>query len=170
MASSTIVIANTTPLINFAEIGRLDLLRELFDEVTVPTAVIAELHAKADRFPLAAAATSVIFLRVHSAVSRERVQEFQSELHAGEAECLALALEQPGSWLLLDDVAARTIASRHGLRVLGTIGCLRLAKDRGLISAIAPLLDQLQTSARFWISSTLRTRVLTDAGELIEGI
>ena len=68
----------------------------------------------------------------------------------------------------LDDVAARTIAFRHGLRVMGTIGCLRLAKDRGLIPAIAPLLDQLQTNARFWISSSLRTRVLRDAGEIVE--
>lgn len=168
MASSPTVITNTTPLINFSEIGRLDLLRELFGEITVPPAVLAELHAKADRFPLAAAATSTAFIRVASPVSRDRVEEFRRELHAGEAECLALGLEEPDSRLLLDDVAARTIASRHGLRVMGTIGCLRLAKDRGLIPAIAPLLDQLQSKARFWISSSLRTHVLQDAGELAD--
>lgn len=168
MASSSTVITNTTPLINFAEIGRLDLMQELFREVTVPPAVIAELLAKAERFPLAAAATSAAFVQMKSPESRIRVDEIRRELHAGEAECLALGLEEPGSLLLLDDVAARTIALRHGVRVVGTIGCLRLAKDRGLIPAIAPLLDQLQSGARFWISSSLRARVLQDAGEAAE--
>ena len=168
MASPPTVITNTTPLINFAEVGCPDLLRELFGEITVPPAVIAELHAKAERFPLAAAATSAPFIRVASPVSRLRIEEFRRELHAGEAECLALGLEEPDSLLLLDDVAARTIALRQRLHVTGTIGCLRLAKDRGLIPAIAPLLDQLQTNARFWISASLRTRVLHDAGEIVE--
>lgn len=169
MASLPTVIVNTTPLINFSEIGHLNLLGELFEEITVPPAVIAELHGKADRFPLAAAVPSVAFLRVQVAANRSRIEEFRRELHAGEAECLALGLEHPGCWLLLDDVAARAVASRHGLRVIGTIGCLRLAKNRGLIPAIAPVLDQLQANARFWISASLRSRVLRDAGESDEG-
>ena len=32
-------ISNTTPLINFAEIGRMDLLESLFGELIVPPAV-----------------------------------------------------------------------------------------------------------------------------------
>ncbi len=36
MAQERLVIANTTPLINFAEIDRVGLLRDLFGEVIVP--------------------------------------------------------------------------------------------------------------------------------------
>ena len=39
------------------------------------------------------------------------------------------------------------------------------AKKRGLISAIAPRLQELRTKARFWIADQLEDRVLRDAGE-----
>ena len=40
-----LTISNTTPLINFAEIGRMDLLRELFGTLIIPPAVQRELQA-----------------------------------------------------------------------------------------------------------------------------
>ena len=89
MASIPTVITNTTPLINLAEVGCLDLLRELFGEITVPPAVIAERHAKAERFPLAAAATSAAFIRVASPVSQLRIEEFRRELHVCLPRCNA---------------------------------------------------------------------------------
>ena len=46
-----LIISNTTPLINFAEIGRLDLLSELFGTVVIPPAVEAEVSAKSALFP-----------------------------------------------------------------------------------------------------------------------
>lgn len=42
-----LIISNTTPLINFAEIGRMDLLEELFGGLGIPPVVRAELEAKA---------------------------------------------------------------------------------------------------------------------------
>ncbi len=55
MGHSGSVIANTTPLINFAEIDRLELLEALFGELLVPVAVVTELQAKDGLFPKAAA-------------------------------------------------------------------------------------------------------------------
>ena len=46
MANPGIVVANTTPLINFAEIDRLELLQALFGELLVPVAVVTELQSK----------------------------------------------------------------------------------------------------------------------------
>ena len=93
------------------------------------------------------------------------VRGFASVVHAGEAECLALAMENPGSLLILDDLQARALASANGLPFTGTLGLLVEAKARGLVDAVAPLLGKLRVSARFWISAELETRVLDDVGE-----
>ena len=40
------IVANSTPLINFAAIGRLDILEALFATVTIPPAVEHELFER----------------------------------------------------------------------------------------------------------------------------
>lgn len=167
MAGQRIVIPNTTPLINFAEIGRLDMLEELFGEITVPPSVVRELGAKAELFPSAALAADAVFLRVRPAANLSLIQILMRDIHEGEAECIALAMEQTSALLLLDDVYARSVAEHHGLLFMGTMGCLKLAKERGLIPAIAPLVAELRTRARFWLSEELVHQVLRDAGECL---
>lgn len=38
------VVANTTPLIALADIGKLELLKELYGEVWIPEAVLEEIR------------------------------------------------------------------------------------------------------------------------------
>jgi predicted nucleic acid-binding protein len=166
MGSQRLVIANTTPLINFAQIERLELLRELFGEIVVPPGVREELQAKQDLFPKAAAVCDQPFVAVREVPNQPLVDTLIRELHAGEAQCIALGLAESSSLLLLDDVTARTVAAHHGLRFTGSVGCLRLAKDLGRIPAIAPVIEELRTKARFWLRAGLVVRVLRDAGEL----
>lgn len=163
MAQGRLIISNTTPIINFAEIGRLGLLGELFGNVVVPRAVVDELLAKRGLFPLAA--TAATSLDVFSPQDRLLVRGFQSVIHAGEAECLALAMENPGSLLILDDLQARAIAAANGLPFTGTMGLLVEAKARGLVDAVAPLIEELRARARFWISADLESKILKDADE-----
>lgn len=166
MADQRLVIVNTTPLINFAQIGRLDLLQQLFGEVVLPPAVVAELSAKRHLFPLAADVPNAAFIRVATPMNAAVVATLTLDLHLGEAECLALALEQPAKVLLvLDDLAARQAAGHHQLSFMGTVGCLTLAKKRGLISKIAPLLDDLRRLARFWLTEDLIQAILKNCGE-----
>lgn len=42
------VIVNSTPLIVLCGIGRLDILRELYEEIVIPTAVFREVTVKDD--------------------------------------------------------------------------------------------------------------------------
>jgi hypothetical protein len=63
----------------------------------------------------------------------------------GEREVLALALETPDSVCVIDDSLARQIARTLQLRLTGTLGILIDAKNRGIISAVGRLLDQLQS-------------------------
>ena len=46
--------------------------------------------------------------------------------------------------LLLDDRRARATAHRLGLPFTGTVGILRRARDRGLIPAVAPVVEELR--------------------------
>lgn len=71
-----------------------------------------------------------------------------------------------GSLLLLDDLAAREVAASNSLLHTGTLGCLVQARQKSIILAIKPLLQELRTKSRFWISAVLEDRVLRDAGEL----
>ena len=162
---SALIISNTTPLINFAEIGRMDVLRELFGTLVIPPAVATELEAKSALFPEAARVPAMPGISLIPPADHLLVKGLAGLLHRGEAECLALAMERPGALLLLDDLAAREIAATHGLLFTGTIGCVAEARKRGIIPAIAPVIHDLRTKARFWISERLAKRVLTDAGE-----
>ncbi len=90
---------------------------------------------------------------------------FSASLHRGEAECLALAMEHPGSLLILDDLSARAHASANQLPFTGTLGILAATKARGLLPALAPVMRELRTRARFWISPSLERFILEEAGE-----
>ncbi len=162
---SALIISNTTPLINFAEIGRMDVLEALFGTITIPPAVAAELTAKASLFPAAALVPGQSGIRLKPAADRLLVNGFAGRVHPGEAECLALAMEHPSSFLLLDDLAARELASSNQLLFTGTLGCLVQARRQGILPAIRPLIEELRIKARFWISDALEKRVLSDAGE-----
>ena len=166
MAVQPLVISNTTPMINFAEIGRMDVLQQLFGEIVIPPAVADELHEKRDLFPAVARAMELPFIRIVAPMDRSLVSTLTLDLHLGEAECLALALEQTTEvLLLLDELAARRVARHRELKFTGTGGCLILAKTQNLIPAIAPLLDELRTKARFWLSDQVVETVLQQAGE-----
>ncbi len=67
--------------------------------------------------------------------------------------------------ILIDEHAGRITATSLGLKTLGLLGVLLQAKMAGMLSLVAPLLDQLHKDARFWISPSLREKVLQLAGE-----
>jgi len=77
---------------------------------------------------------------------------------------LALALETSDSVCILDDALARQVAKILQLRTTGTLGVLIDAKRAGLISAVRPFLDQLQ-SLGFRLAPHTRVAVLRLAGE-----
>ena len=87
------------------------------------------------------------------------------ELDQGEAAAIALAAERQASLLLMDELRGRTVAKRFGIPTLGLLGILKRAKQRGLVPAIAPILDTLEQQAGFWVGTALRERVLREAGE-----
>jgi len=68
-----------------------------------------------------------------SSQEEQSFREYTRKLGYGEASCLALARHR--RWLVLtDDRTARRMLRQEGLEVTGTIGILKLATERGLLT------------------------------------
>jgi hypothetical protein len=89
----------------------------------------------------------------------------KSGLGLGESETISLALEKGADFVVLDDKPARRLAAAIGLAVIGTVGILMRAKEKGLVQAVRPHLDALRARS-FRVSSFLYDLVLTESGEL----
>ncbi len=67
--------------------------------------------------------------------------------------------------LLLDEKEARGVATKLGIRLLGTVGLLLWAKEKEQLAEIRGPLEALQKCAGFRISEELYKRVLRQAKE-----
>ncbi len=121
-----LVVSDTSPLSNLAILNRLDLLQEQFGSVTVPQAVQFELSRLPDR---AARLRLDIVIKEGwlsvTPLSDPVPADLASQLDAGEAEALALALQLNASIVLLDESAARARARDFHLAHTGVLGVLR---------------------------------------------
>ena len=75
---------------------------------------------------------------------RDAVERLYVWLDAGESEVLVLTQELGGT-AAIDERRGRNLAVSLGVPQTGTVGILLLAKSKGIISAVTPLLDQLGT-------------------------
>lgn len=123
------VISNSSPLINFGTLGRLDILRTLYGNLFIPEAVYHEVVVVGQRHPGAAAVREATWI-VQEAVTNIPAVMFLHDLGRGEAEAIILAVEHPGSLVILDDRRGRLVASSLGLTMIGTLGILLIAKRR----------------------------------------
>ncbi len=160
-----IIISDTSPLINLAAVGQLDLLRQLYDRVIIPQAIYDEIVVAGVGQPGAAEVKTASWIETRRSQDQVLVNVLKLELDRGEAEALALAVELKVDLLLIDERKGRIIATRLGLTHIGLLGALVEAKQRGLLSAVKPILDDLIAKAGFWISADLYRRVLLAVAE-----
>ena len=160
-----IVVSNTSPIINLAALGRLDLLQQLYGRVVIPRAVYHEITVVGAGQPGAMEVQTLEWIESREVIDRALVTALQAELDEGEAEAIALAIQLKAHLLLLDERRGRAVASRLGLRFIGLLGVLIEAKHKGYISRVKPLLDDLMAKAGFWVSHQLYARVLREVGE-----
>jgi predicted nucleic acid-binding protein len=162
-----IIVSDTSPLSNLAIVGCLSLLQQIYNKVIIPQAVAEELRSASDEENLIAGVLSLDWIEVVSAKNLELISVLQNNhnLDRGEAEAIALALELNADELLIDERLGRREATRLGLPITGVLGILLVAKRRGLISAVQPVMDALMNQVGFRVSSQLYTEVLKAAGE-----
>jgi len=160
-------VSNTSPIFNLACIGRLDLLRTLFQEVWIPSGVETELIQVPDAAIRGRVeqARNAGWLIVRPTTEADLVKLLTVDLHQGEAEAIALALETKADWLLIDEKEGREMARRLGLPITGVLGVLLRAKGMGHIAEIKPDLLALRSKAHFFIAPELEAELLESAGE-----
>lgn len=154
-----LVISDTSPILNLAAVGRVDLLRSLYGALIVPPAVQEELASLAMRYPYFSSAMPLpTFVQVKRVPRNPEVDALGAELalrlHPGEAEAIVLAAGIHADLLLVDELPARRLANLHGIRTQGLLGVLVESKRCGLLSSVAPLLDKLRRMLAFGLAET----------------
>lgn len=160
-----IVVSDTSPIINLAAVGQLQLLRQLYGRIIIPPAVHREIVVVGAGQPGAVQVESYDWFETRSAPNQDLVASLQLKVDGGEAEAIALASALNADLLLLDERRGRVAAAHLGLRFVGLLGILIEAKHKSLVPAIKPILDQLLEKAGFWVAQELYDRVLQSAGE-----
>ena len=158
-----LVISNTSPLFYLHRLRQLEVLQALYQQIIVPEAVRDELHVGRIQGEDTPELADYDWITIRS-VQVPEVLTLITDLGAGEAQVLALALEEPGSLVIVDDRFARAVAQIRNIRMTGTAGVLLKAKQEGHITTVAPLLDQMAQMG-FRLSDTVRGMILSLAGE-----
>lgn len=157
------VVVNSTPLIVLCGIGRLFLLRDLYQEIFIPMAVYKEILVKEDSACMQIKAART-WIHVKEIKNNAEKKMYKAKLHDGEVEVMILSQEQRADLVILDDNAAKKTAKYLGLKVTGTLGVLLKAKKQGLIDKILPIISEMRQNG-FYISPSIEKIVLEQAGE-----
>ncbi|CAD5264568.1 MULTISPECIES: DUF3368 domain-containing protein [unclassified Imperialibacter] len=161
-----LVIADSGPIFSLALANKLHVLDALFDDVKIPQAVWAEICL--DK-------TTSFYSRIYD-YFKARVQkvkgfnELTVVMDFGESEAVMLYKELEADFLLLDDKKARNIAENFGMKCVGTIGILSLAKDKGLIEELRPIFETFLLNKRYYSIELLNTVLIQKGENSLDGI
>jgi predicted nucleic acid-binding protein len=128
------LVLDATVMSNFALVGRIELLRDVWPGDMVTTqAAWDEIQAGIDRGLLPGDDWSWLDILSLTESEQSYCEELMPPLDIGEATCMALARSR-GYALFSDDRAARREARRRGIPLSGTLGVLRTLVEKGRIS------------------------------------
>lgn len=159
----TRVVLNSSVIIALSHLRYLHRLKHVFDKISVPRAVYEEICIKGrgltgDRELRESIEKGLV--RVMQVKNKVLVNAMLDPLSLGEAEVLALAVEEEADYVVVDDRLARSRAKAMGLKVIGTLRVLRLFFDAGMITKneLLVALEELRKFG-FRISDKLLKRV-----------
>ncbi len=155
-----IVVADASPLIALARIGRLELLRKAFGTLLLPEAVWREVVEAALDKAGAGEVFQANWIERRPVADAGLVALLRHDLGAGEAEAIVLAREVGADLVLMDERMGRAAAKRLGLRVTGLVGVLIEARERSLLTDTEAVVNDLHRKAGFWLSEELRRMVV----------
>ena len=147
------IISDTSCFIILSKIEELDLLKKLYGQITTTSEIAEEFGEELPAW---------VIIETVSDKNRQRILELQ--IDRGEWSAIALALETPGSTLILDDIKARKIAQHLGILFTGTIGVIIKPKLNGIIPSIKPYLEKIKNT-NFRISTDIELQALIEAKE-----
>lgn len=149
-------VSNTGPIIALAKIGHLVLMDQIFSSVFIPPIVYRELLGKFGNEWSEIENALNTFIKVAELPSLDETTEIAlSSLDEGEKQAVGLASTlKDKALLIIDDRAGRETAKKLNIEITGTIGILLIAKEKGLVDDIKPLIEQLR-DAGYWLSDEI---------------
>lgn len=159
-------VSNSSVLIALSAIGQLELLNKRFSEgILIPLAVWQEVVETGSGQPGAQAVAAASFIETRPVTNSTLATFLQTELDYGEAEAIALFVDNPVDALLLDEKNARRVARQMNLPILGTVGILIWARQNGLITSLKDQLYILMNQGKFRLSQQVYMNALQKVGE-----
>lgn len=116
-----VIISDASCLIALSKVEELGFLKTLFEEVIITREVSAEFGGALPDW-----------IVTREVKNLEKIQELEKILDKGEASSIALALETDRSLLIIDELKGRKIAQSLHVEIIGTIGVILLAEQKGL--------------------------------------
>ncbi|MBL7775308.1 MAG: DUF3368 domain-containing protein [Saprospiraceae bacterium] len=162
-----IVVSDTSGISALIQIGRLNLLQKLFQEIIIPAKVHDELLQLNNFGVDLSAFRQAGWIKVLEPKPTDLLNELLLTLHEGESQAIALAIELNADLLILDDGDARKEATRLSLQFTGIAGILVRAKAKSLIAEVRPVLDEMIAQANFRLQAQTYKMILDLAGEQV---
>jgi predicted nucleic acid-binding protein len=153
-----IVVSDTPAITALLQIGRCELLLQIYGEIFIPEAVQSELLVLHQVLPP--------FIRMRPISNRKDYERLIALVDEGEAEAIVLAKEIKADELLIDEADGRRVVREEGLHIVGLLGVLLEAKGRGFIPSVRQLTAELEKTATFHVSDAIKEIIFRAAGEL----
>ncbi len=176
-----IVISDTAPIIIFGKLSRLDLLKELYNEIYIPLEVWNELiypiTQKYEIFPkdleYELEAKKSGWLIVKNPEKEENIEialKLSQKLGIGEAYAIALSIDLSADMLIINDKEAMEEAANFGIKTLWITDVLLDAASKNLIKSykkFQELLDSMVENG-LWIDKDYLKQTLKDAKKIFD--
>lgn len=154
------VVSNTTTVLFFIKLGRVDLLKKVHPSLIIPFEVFEELTSRPHVYGREVGIIQQLITE-RFLIVKHGTRKRNFGLDDGENSALSLCLELKENEFLSDDKAARKTATNLGLLVGGTLSVLLMnLKQRSITSAeFLFLLDGLVQHG-YYISTELYASII----------
>jgi len=165
------MIINASPLIIFGKIQRIDILKRVYGKIKIAQSVYNEVVEKG----LSKNAPDALLIKEHiqnkeidvynlkeeSLKKAELIEKIHPQIDKGEAETIALAIQENEKPVLIDEKKAREAAKLNGLKPEGSLKTLIKAYQKNIITKdeTMEILKQI-TSTKFRISAEVITHFI----------
>ncbi|GHV76986.1 hypothetical protein AGMMS49942_18070 [Spirochaetia bacterium] len=128
-----LVISDTSCLIGLTNIGKLDVLHQLYGTVLVTPEIANEY-----------ALVLPEWITVKAVTDSQKTITLNEFIDLGESSAIALATEIDDALVIIDERRARKVALGLGLEITGTLGILIRAYEQGIIEDIESTIADLR--------------------------
>jgi predicted nucleic acid-binding protein len=156
-----LIICDASPLILLAKINQLDLIHKVLDgEILVLQCIVDEVCSDS--------AGEVESIRLNRFLETVKIVDFvdsdypSKSLSTNDRSVLNWSIQNRPEWLVADERLLRRIAREENLKVIGTLGILVAAHQKGLLAKeeTKQAVDELVSVHKLRISVTLYQKVI----------